>query len=303
MTRDLFRRYVWLVETVNHGEKLTFEEISRLWDESSFNNNHSKLALRTFHNHREAIELLFGIRILCDRRDHHYYIPEDTTQSTNLKLWMLQSLAFNHLAKLEAYGVEDRMLLDEIPEHMFGLISVIEAMKGNRLLTFDYAYPDAGGSHRLTVAPYSVRFKDNAWFLLGKNVEDDTLNAYRLALISNFKVTDEKFKFPDDFSPKDYFKKFVGNEIGDDLKSETIVIKARGNARRKLRALPLHDTQKETQSDEEYSIFTIEAVPTTDLFENLLLMQCEAEVLEPVSLRDEIKKRLQSIMEMYNKEA
>lgn len=299
MTRDLFRRYVWLVETVKKGKKLTFDEISRRWDESRFNTNRSKLALRTFHNHREAIEQLFGIKILCDRSDHHYYIPEDTTQSTNLKLWMLQSLAFDHLPKTEGCEVENRMVFDEVPGHMFGLISMIEAMKGNNLLCFDYAYPDSKGSHSLVVAPYCIRFKDNTWFLLGKNVNDDKLEAFRLPLISNIRVIEETFRFPADFSPEKYFRQFIGESVADGAPTETIEIKAVGNARHKLRALPLHESQKEVESNPRYSIFTLEAVPTVDLIENLLIMQCEAEVLQPESLRNNIKDRLHKMIEIY----
>ena len=62
MTRDLFRRYIWLVETVYSSGRITFEEIANKWKRSSLNNGTS-LVLRTFHNHRAAIEELFGILI------------------------------------------------------------------------------------------------------------------------------------------------------------------------------------------------------------------------------------------------
>lgn len=302
MTRDLFRRYVWLVETVKKGKKLTFDEISRMWDRSAFNVDRSPLALRTFHNHREAIELLFGIRILCDRRDHQYYIPEETAQPTNLKLWMLQTLAFRHLAEIEADDVKDRFLLDEVPEHMFGLITMIEAMKRNRLLRFNYAYEDAYGSHKRLVAPYCIRFYNHEWYLIGKEMDNETIEAYNLPLISDFKMTETKFKMPEDFNPSDYFRKFIGNEINDKGEMETIEIKARGRALDRLKALPLHGSQEIVTEDEDEAVFRIEAVPTTDLIDQLLTMQTEAEVLQPASLREEMKNRLQRMLENYQQD-
>lgn len=299
MTRDLFRRYVWLVETVKKGKKITFDKISKLWDESKFNTNRSKLALRTFHNHREAIEQLFDIKIVCDRSDHHYYIPEDSTQSTNLKLWMLQSLAFDHLPLKEGREVEDRVVLDEVPGYMYGLMTMVVAMKENRLLSFSYTYPDSRGVHSIAVAPYCIRFKDNSWFLLGKNLGTGQLEAYRLPLVADLKVIDEKFEFPADFEPKEYFRQFIGTAVEADATAETIEIKATGNARHKLRALPLHVSQIEQESTPLYSVFTIEAVPTADLIENLLTMQCEAEVVKPESLRDNIRERLHKMIEKY----
>ena len=37
MTRDLFRRYIWLVETVYSSGRITFEEIANKWKRSSLN--------------------------------------------------------------------------------------------------------------------------------------------------------------------------------------------------------------------------------------------------------------------------
>ena len=80
MKRDLFRRYVWLVDVIRHAKSITYEEISELWKESPLNTDQSPLALRTFHNHRDAIAQLFGIRIHCNRSDHEYYIQQDGIQ-------------------------------------------------------------------------------------------------------------------------------------------------------------------------------------------------------------------------------
>lgn len=63
MTSNLFKRYVWLIDVVNQAGKLTYEEISSLWERSPLNEDRSPLALRTFHNHRYVVDKLFGITI------------------------------------------------------------------------------------------------------------------------------------------------------------------------------------------------------------------------------------------------
>ena len=63
MAKDLFNRYIWLVDTIySLLEGLTFEEINEKW-ECSGRTEGSPLPLRTFHNHRAAIEELFEINI------------------------------------------------------------------------------------------------------------------------------------------------------------------------------------------------------------------------------------------------
>ena len=122
MKRDLFRRYVWLVDVVRHAKKITYEEISELWKKSPLNTDHSPLALRTFHNHREAIAQLFGIQILCNRSDHEYYIPQDDEHGseTKLRVWMLQTLSLSNLSS-QSDVMDDRVLLDITPEERHGL--------------------------------------------------------------------------------------------------------------------------------------------------------------------------------------
>ena len=66
MARDLFRRYIWLVDTINRAKRITFGEINQKWKNSTISEGND-LPLRTFHNHREAIEETFNILIVCDK--------------------------------------------------------------------------------------------------------------------------------------------------------------------------------------------------------------------------------------------
>ncbi|MDP4270037.1 MAG: WYL domain-containing protein, partial [Bacteroidota bacterium] len=65
MANNLFRRYIWLIDTVNSYGPITYEEISAKWERCSFSGG-NKLPLRTLHNHREAIAENFGIDIVCN---------------------------------------------------------------------------------------------------------------------------------------------------------------------------------------------------------------------------------------------
>ena len=74
MAKDLFHRYVWLLDTINFRPNISFDEVNNLWKDSSLNDSGKDLPLRTFHNHRYAIRNEFSVDIACDRKTNLYYI-------------------------------------------------------------------------------------------------------------------------------------------------------------------------------------------------------------------------------------
>ena len=60
MAKDLFNRYIWLVDTIYQAHGITFEEINEKWLRNSMSEG-LDIPLKTFHNHRKAIEEIFDI--------------------------------------------------------------------------------------------------------------------------------------------------------------------------------------------------------------------------------------------------
>ena len=73
MAVNSIKRYFWLVDTIYRYAPISFKEIADRWQQSALYDK-KDLAIRTFHNHREAIEELFHIRIVCDERTNKYAI-------------------------------------------------------------------------------------------------------------------------------------------------------------------------------------------------------------------------------------
>lgn len=73
MAANLFGRYVWQIDTLRRYKRLTFQEISELWQESRLGYG-EELPLRTFHNHQKTIKDIFDVYIECDRKNAAFYI-------------------------------------------------------------------------------------------------------------------------------------------------------------------------------------------------------------------------------------
>ena len=67
MPANQFGRYVWLVDTLRHYKHLSYKEINDKWQKSGLSyGDGDDLPLRTFHNHRKAIQDIFNIIIELD---------------------------------------------------------------------------------------------------------------------------------------------------------------------------------------------------------------------------------------------
>ena len=78
MISTTFNRYIWLVNTLIQAGRLTFEEISRKWERSSLGEG-KPLPIRTFHDHRKAVEELFQINSITSKT----YPPYAKTRRAN----------------------------------------------------------------------------------------------------------------------------------------------------------------------------------------------------------------------------
>ena len=301
MKRDLFRRYVWLVETVRHAKKVQFEEIAERWMESVLNDDKSPFALRTFHNHRHAIESLFGIKIECDRSDHNrYYIQEGPAQNTTrLKEWMLQRLSYSDLDN-DPNCISDRIIFDSLPEEKFGIYTIIEGIHNNKVLSMSINVPTSDGKMSLCIAPYCVRFRNSSWFLVGKDIETGIIHTFNLDCVNSITLTDAIFSYPKEFSPAEYFCHTVGVTDSPD-KQQPVKVKLRigGQTRDKVRTFPIHESQKEILTEDDSSVFEYFIVPGEDFHSAVLSHGTDTEVLHPLDLREEIGGKAMAIANRY----
>lgn len=301
MKRDLFRRYVWLIDTIRHAKKMTFEEVSGRWLESPMNTDRQPLALRTFHNHRDQIEDLFGIKIVCDRKDHHRYYVEEvpdegTLYNTPMKVWMLQTLSLP-CAGVPPKALKERVVIDGSPEEKFWLPMIIDALNENKYLHI--LYKDDKTELEGVYAPYCVRFWGRRWFLLAKNRDTAVLKIFDIERIYNMEIMGAEFRYDPYFSPIDFFRNYFGMDIN--LNDEPICIKLRigGSSRDMVRLVPLHPTQKETDIEDEYSIFEFHFVPGDQFKRTILSMGADVEVMEPAEFRDSMGDHIRDMAANY----
>lgn len=301
MTKDLFDKYIWLVDTIYRARKITFEEINERWLRSRLSEGED-IPLRTFHNWRIAIEQVFDININCNRKGGYYYYIEnaDDMQKGGVRNWLLNTFAVNNLIN-ESHHLKRRILFEEIPSGRKYLTSVIEAMRDGLEIELYYQSYWYEEPSTYTLQPYCIKVFKQRWYVIGFCKERNNIRTFSLDRIQQLTTLDAKFVYPKDFDPEAYFADYFGIMI-ENKKLETIRIKVYGMHVQYIRALPLHHSQCEIETTEDYSIFEYRMKPTLDFRQELLSRGADVEVLAPLTFREEMIQSVDKMSSLYNKQ-
>ena len=301
MTKDLFDKYIWLVDTIYRAGKITFEEINERWLRSRLSEGED-IPLRTFHNWRIAIEQVFDININCNRKGGYYYYIEnaDDMQKGGVRNWLLNTFAVNNLIN-ESHHLKRRILFEEIPSGRKYLTPVIEAMRDGLEIELYYQSYWYEEPSTYTLQPYCIKVFKQRWYVIGFCKERNNIRTFSLDRIQQLTTLDAKFVYPKDFDPEAYFADYFGIMI-ENKKLETIRIKIYGMHVQYIRALPLHRSQCEIETTEDYSIFEYRMKPTLDFRQELLSRGADVEVLVPLSFREEMIQSVNKMSSLYNKQ-
>lgn len=301
MKSDNYNRYLWILYTLVQYKRLSFDELNYKWI-NSYISGGNPLNKRTFHKYKKAIEDMFGVNILCENCGSYMYYIEDTALLENDRLhkWMLNSFSVENLVH-EGHWLKDRILLEEIPEGFVFLENVIRAIKDCSVIRIHYKpfYDEAVSVYH--VSPYCMKLHHQRWYVLGFFRELGGIRHFALDRTEDLEITEEKFEYPSDFSPQEYYKNSIGIWTDSSKVPERIILRAYGQQAKYFRTLPFHHSQKEICTADEYSDFEYKLCITTDLVMELLSKGSRIEVIEPESLRAEMRTNLIRMFNRYNK--
>jgi hypothetical protein len=301
MSKDSFKRYIWLLDTIQRYGSITLKDLRSKWERSSLNDEGKPLAERTFANYRANIAQIFQIVIKCDRRTNEYYIDnEDDLDGNSIRGWMLNSLSLRNLLN-ESAGLRDRILLEDVPSSHRFLTSVIDSMRDNRKLCISYKGHSMAEYMDMVIHPYSIRLFKRRWYLIAYSEYSKGIRLYMLDRAMSVNVLDEVFEMPEDFDAEGYFEDFYGVRRSDDAKQK-VVIKVSSRIRDLIRTVPLHKSQEEIETSKEYSLFEYYMIPNFDFKQEIISYLDSLEVIEPLSLRKEIGRTMLDVYLKYRED-
>lgn len=295
MVQEQLSKYMWVVDTLSRFRRMTRSQLDTQWRKSAFSQRGEGLPRRTFYNFRQAIPEVFGLEIKYDASTREYFIEEEPGSRTihgaaSMSDWLLNTASTNFVLS-GSKEIANRIILEDIPSARSHLGAVMEAVKGNNLLQFDYApYTRVNPSRNVVIEPYFLNLFRQRWYVTGRNTADDKIKTYALDRMLKAGALNEQFTFPEGFDLDEYTRHSFGVIFTRGPVHE-VVLRVDQRQSKYLRTLPLHHSQREELHD-SYSLFHYNLRLTPDLVSDILSMGSAVTVIAPPELRAMIKDEL-----------
>lgn len=212
MPKNLFNRYIWIVDTIRRHGAITREELNRLWMDSSVSDG-NPLPRRTFYNYRNAISELFKIDIECNPSTFEYYIDGGDPHAESVTDWMLNTASLSNVLT-DARDVAHRVFLEEVPSARQFLSPIISAMKEEKTIEFDYSpFSRTGVPKPVRLEPYFLKIFKLRWYITGLNVREKTIKTYAPRPYKRSHRHIRPFRHAPRFRRRSLFPRFFRNSI------------------------------------------------------------------------------------------
>lgn len=297
MARNLLSRYFWIIDTIRRRRRISRRELSQMWLQSDISEGR-QLTRRTFYNYREAIIEIFGLTIEYDATTYEYYIREEDTHNREVTEWMLNSAAVTDIISA-GRSVASRICLEDVPSARTHLGVIIDALRENHVIVFDYNnFTRSRPDRDVKLEPYFVRIFHQRWYVIGRNVRENRIKTYALDRITAAHVSPDTFELPEDVNADDYFRDSFGLVVTR-AQPKNITLRVDHFQAKYLRALPLHASQEEFVHD-GFSLFKYRMRITDDLVEELMSKADRITVVSPPELRAMLVDRLRRALAPYD---
>ena len=147
--------------------------------------------------------------------------------------------------------------------------------------------------------PYYLKQYNNRWFLFGITEQNkEVLTNLALDRIANIELADTPYIPNTSFDFEEYFDDVVGVSVPRSGEPEKVVLKISEKQYPYIKTKPLHPSQAELDKDNR--IIQLDVFLNWELESLILSYGDDIEVIEPISLRERIQKRINNLLEIYN---
>ncbi len=173
-------------------------------------------------------------------------------------------------------------------EHYFDIIKGIEKKKKVDFIHINYFNNE---EKIKIVTPLGLKEFKGFWYLIAKDKDSEGIKAYGLDRITNLTMLPhENAELVKDFDINEYYKDCYGIVKFPDEKPQEIKIWATPIKASYYRANPLHESQKEIETNDTHSIFSIFVCLTYDLQQEIRSHgENEVRIIEPQNAMDKVR--------------
>jgi len=148
------------------------------------------------------------------------------------------------------------------------------------------------------VHPYLLKEHQSRWYLIGLNAFKGKIRTYALDRIRDLQVAEgTEYSLPA-FDTEAYFKYAIGI-IAPEGRPPLIKLAVQLTQAQYLITRPWHDSQNIVEENEEVVVFSFRVHPSYEFRSLVFSLGKDGTILEPASLRDEMKQELKQMLKQY----
>ena len=256
---------------------------------------------RTFARYKDYIAETFPCYIDYNQSTNQYFLKRyhQYGQDESLYNYLLSAYHIEGMSEL-AVKHRDKVKLMDAPTGVENVQIILEAIDKQKGIECGYYSFDRETKKQQLLIPYFLKTWEQRWYLAAEpDNHHHGISIFALERMDNIRLTEQKMLPSNDVTADEYWEGSFGVNHSDNQVPERIVIKAYGAQAEYIRALPIHESQKELERTDEYTIFEYHIVPCFNLFQQLLWHREKLEIIEPKEMREEIKKIAQNIISLY----
>jgi proteasome accessory factor B len=269
------------------GKYPNLKDLQAYLEKISGDNDKSGLSKPSQDRDFREIRTNFKIDLEYSKKERGYFIEYKTANDSTIKK-ALES--FEILTSINMDGGLPEFVIPESrkptgTEHFYFLLKSIESKS---YVTFKYHKFESNSITNPTIAPYAIKESRERWYLLGTPKGEKDIKSYGLDRMEEVDVTGEYFSVRIDCDTieqkyTDCFAMFTANEA-----PQKVVLSYDERDGNYIKSFPIHHSQ-EIEIKNNRVIVTLNIKITLDFIMELMSRAWSIEVLEPQSLRENLR--------------
>jgi predicted DNA-binding transcriptional regulator YafY len=293
-----FEKCLWMVGKFLRNNSLSLNDINERWKQST-DYDGIDIIPRTFYRYKEYIADCFGLELEYSRFTRAYSLNNrEAIKNDELFHYLLEAFQVSELKTLSVKH-KDKIRLQGISTGVEHLKILLEAIDRKKAVVFDYHSYYTPQPKHYDVIPCFLRMFEGRWYLICELLEDKTqTRVLALERMTNVSIGTTTCECSPENNPDDYYEACFGI-IRDQNKPRLIKLKVYGVQVDYIRSQPLHGSQEEIETTDNYAVFSYFVRPSFDFLQKILWNRETVEILEPQEVRSEIKNLIEQMLNKY----
>lgn len=295
------KKCLYLIDLLSRRGPMSLKEINDHYQYSSIYDG--EIIPRTFARYKDYIAETFPCYIEYNQSTGEYYLKRyrQYGQDDSLYNYLLSAYHIEGMSEL-AVKHRDKVKLMDAPTGVENVQIILDAIDKGKGIECDYYSFDKASKKPQLLIPYFLKTWEQRWYLAAEpDNHHHGISIFALERMDNIRLTEQKMSPSNDVTADEYWEGSFGVNHSDNQVPVRILIKVYGSQANYVRALPIHESQKELESNEEYTLFEYHIVPCFNLYQQLLWHREKLEVVEPLEMREEMTNIVKNMLSHYEK--